>query len=62
MKQYECPKCYYGYVFYYDGEGFPQTDACYHCCSTGYVNYNPNPTLEELNEELREIADAALEI
>lgn len=57
-KRYECPKCDgYGIQMYFDGDGYPQQDACYHCGNTGWVNYNPYPTEEELNAELREIAN-----
>ena len=58
--KYECPQCDgYGFVNYFDSGGYPQTDACYHCRNTGVVSYNPNPTDDELNAELRELANEA---
>ena len=51
-----CPMCEYGYIQVMD-EGGIFYDACYHCQNTGWVNYDPDLSLDEINGLLQEIAN-----
>ncbi len=55
-KLFECPNCDHGYVPLEEDGGL-RYDGCYHCGTTGYVSYNPNPSDDEINRELQEIAN-----